>query len=111
MARSPFNRQHRSIRLRHYDYGASGAYFITLCVQNRTCLFGDVIGGSMVLNGLGKIVATEWQRTAEIRPNVAVNEFVVMPNRFHGLLATEAFRRGVLHTPIRESIDNKYIGG
>jgi hypothetical protein len=44
MARSPFNRQHRSIRLRHYDYGASGAYFITLCVQNR----------------LGKIVATEW---------------------------------------------------
>jgi REP-associated tyrosine transposase len=94
MACSPFNRQHRSIRLRHYDYGASGAYFITLCVQNRTCLFGDVIGGSMVLNGLGKIVATEWQRTAEIRPNVAVNEFVVMPNRFHGLLAMEAFRRG-----------------
>ena len=82
MARSPFNRQHRSIRLRHYDYGASGAYFIPLCVQNRTCLFGDVIGGSMVLNGLGKIAATEWQRTAEIRPNVAV-----MPNHFHALLA------------------------
>jgi hypothetical protein len=32
------NRQRRSIRLPHYDYGESGAYF-TLCVQNRTCFF------------------------------------------------------------------------
>jgi REP element-mobilizing transposase RayT len=62
-------------------------------------LFGDVIDGSMALNELGKIVATEWLRTAEIRPNVAVDEFVVMPNHLHGLLELEAFRRGVLHTP------------
>lgn len=34
----------RSIRLKDYDYSQAGAYFITLCVQNRECLFGDVIG-------------------------------------------------------------------
>jgi REP-associated tyrosine transposase len=51
------------------------------------------------LNDLGKIVATEWLRTPEIRPNVTLDEFVVMPNHVHGLLAMEAFRRGVSHTP------------
>ena len=25
----------RSIRLRHYDYAAAGAYFVTICVQER----------------------------------------------------------------------------
>jgi hypothetical protein len=62
----------KSIRLSHYDYGGSGTYFITLCVQNRTCLFGKVVDRS-VLNDLGRIVATEWRRTAEIRPNVALD--------------------------------------
>ena len=36
----------RSIRLKGYDYSQSGLYFITICVQNRTCLFGDVVVGA-----------------------------------------------------------------
>jgi REP element-mobilizing transposase RayT len=62
-------------------------------------LLGDVIDGSMVATDLGRIVATEWRRTAQIRPNLAVDEFVVMPNHLHGLLLMEPFRRGVSHTP------------
>jgi len=99
MADGASHRQRRSIRLPHYDYGDAGTYFITLCVQNRRCLFGQVVDRSMVLNELGRIVATEWRRTAEIRPNVAVDEFVVIPNHFHALLAMERSRRGVSHTP------------
>lgn len=94
-----FYRLRRSIRLPHYDYAQRGVYFITLCVQHRRSLFGDVIDGSMVLKKLGEIVATEWRRTSEIRPNIVVDEFVVMPNHLHGLIVMEPLRRGVSHTP------------
>jgi REP element-mobilizing transposase RayT len=94
-----FYRRRRSIRLPHYDYAQRGVYFITLCVQHRRSLFGDVIDGSMVLKNLGEIVATEWRRTSKIRPNIAVDEFVVMPNHLHGLIVMEPLRRGVSHTP------------
>jgi len=93
------NRQRRSIRLSHYDYGESGAYFITFCVRNRACLLGDIVDGAMVLNELGKIVAAEWLRTPALRPNVALDEFVVMPNHIHAIITLASSRRGVLHTP------------
>ncbi len=32
--------QRRSLRLRGYDYSQAGAYFVTICVQNRECVFG-----------------------------------------------------------------------
>ncbi|MFH1826316.1 MAG: hypothetical protein ABH823_03370 [bacterium] len=37
----------RSIRLRNYDYSLPGAYFVTICVHNRECLFGDIENGKM----------------------------------------------------------------
>ena len=38
----------RSIRLKGYDYSQAGLYFITICVQNRACLFGEIVGASLV---------------------------------------------------------------
>ena len=76
----------RSIRLREYDYSSAGAYFVTICTQNRECLFGDVVDGQMVLNRWGEIVRSEWLKTAEIRSNVVIDEFVIMPNHLHGNL-------------------------
>jgi REP-associated tyrosine transposase len=40
----------------------------------------------MELNELGMIVQEEWLRTREIRQNVKLDSFVVMPNHFHGIL-------------------------
>jgi REP element-mobilizing transposase RayT len=81
----------RSIRLKGCDYSRPGAYFITICTQNRECLFGKVAAGKMRLNALGRIVWEEWFRTAEIRPYVRLNEyeFVVMPNHVHGIIWSE----------------------
>lgn len=51
------NKHHRrSIRLRGYDYAQAGAYFITVCVQDRRCLFGDVVNEDMRLNDAGRMV-------------------------------------------------------
>jgi len=73
----------RSIRLKGYDYSQAGLYFVTVCVQNRECIFGNVIDGKMVLNDAGQIAHNEWLKTAELRKNVQLHNFIVMPNHFH----------------------------
>ena len=82
------NHRRRSIRLKGYDYTQPGAYFVTICTWNRTCLFGNVVGGTMVLNAMGEIVWDEWFRSAQIRAEIElhVNEFGVMPNHVHGII-------------------------
>jgi REP element-mobilizing transposase RayT len=76
----------QSIRLRGFDYSSSGAYFVTLCSEERECLFGGVCDGEMVLNDAGKIIKRTW-KTLEIKfPEIIQGEFVIMPNHFHGII-------------------------
>ncbi len=37
----------KSIRLKDYDYSQNGAYFVTICTQNRECLFGEIVGANL----------------------------------------------------------------
>lgn len=76
----------RSIRLRGYDYSSAGAYFVTFCVHGRECLFGDIADGEMRPNGAGRMVAEVWQNLPGRFPLVELDEFVVMPNHFHGIV-------------------------
>lgn len=76
----------RSIRLWGYDYALAGAYFVTICAHERRCLFGRIIDDQPALNPLGEIVAREWSRTADMRPDVELDAFVLMPNHLHGIL-------------------------
>mgnify|MGYP001443214325 CR=1 FL=1 len=76
----------KHLRLRTYDYSASGAYFVTICTHERRCLLGEIIEGKMLLNQLGEIVAEECRRLAGIRPHISVDMFVVMPNHVHIIL-------------------------
>ena len=76
----------RSIRLRGYDYSQAGAYFVTICTQGRECFFGDIVEGEMRLNDAGRVVADEWIKSAEIRREIELDDWGVMPNHFHGIL-------------------------
>ncbi len=76
----------RSVRLKEFDYSKAGAYFVTICTKDRECLFGEILGDRMVLNEFGEIAQAEWLRTSEIRPNVDLDAFVIMPNHLHGNL-------------------------
>ena len=81
------NRHHRrSTRLHGYDYAAPGAYFVTLCTHERACLFGEIIDGQMHPNAWGQIVEEEWLRSEEIRAEIILDAYVVMPNHLHGIV-------------------------
>jgi REP element-mobilizing transposase RayT len=81
------NRHHRrSIRLKGYDYSQAGAYFVTICTQDRACLFGKVVNGEMRLNDAGRMVLAEWNMLPERFPHVVLDAFVVMPNHVHGIV-------------------------
>jgi REP element-mobilizing transposase RayT len=84
------DKRRRSIRLAGYDYAQAGAYFVTICAHERVCLFGEVSGGEMRLNEIGQIAAEEWVRSAEIRREIELDEWVVMPNHLHGIVVIVA---------------------
>jgi len=90
----------RSIRLKGYDYSQSGAYFVTVCTHNRECLLGEITDGEMVLNEFGKIVADEWIKTGEIRDEIELDAWVIMPNHFHGIVMIRRGDRPVAPTPV-----------
>ncbi|GAB4410261.1 MAG: transposase [Anaerolineales bacterium] len=82
----PGRHHRRSIRLKGYDYSERGAYFITVCIQNREPLLGEIVGEELRLNDAGRMVEEEWLRVASQFPFVETDAYVVMPNHFHGIL-------------------------
>ncbi|WP_254568739.1 transposase [Oscillatoria sp. HE19RPO] len=86
MKYNPEIHHRRSIRLPFYDYSQPGAYFITLCTTRKQCWLGKIYDGKMHLNHLGQIVQVEWLKSAEMRPNIRLDEWVVMPNHLHGIV-------------------------
>ncbi len=77
----------KSIRLPGYDYSLPGAYFVTVCIQDRKQkLFGDVVGGAMVENDYGIIVRQCWNDLPAHYPHIRLDEFIIMPNHIHGII-------------------------
>ena len=76
----------RSIRLRGYDYTRDGAYFVTICTEDRAHVFGRVVDGEMHSNAYGREVANCWLWLAEQYPYVRLDEWIVMPDHIHGIV-------------------------
>lgn len=76
----------RLLRLKGYDYTQTGAYFVTIVLQNRLCLFGDIVGTEMQLNQAGEIVCRIWETLPNRFPTITIDTFVVMPNHLHGII-------------------------
>ena len=98
----PQRHNRQSSRLKGYDYSQTGNYFITICVANRYHLFGKIAEGRMTLNDYGKIAKKEWLRTENLRDNVRLDEFVVMPNHLHGIIELAESRDTARRVPAKE---------
>jgi len=79
-------RRRRSIRLLEYDYASPGAYFVTLCTYQGELLFGKVVNEKMVLSEYGQIAHEEWLASPNIRREIELDAFVIMPNHIHGIV-------------------------
>jgi REP element-mobilizing transposase RayT len=87
------------MRLPHYDYATPGAYFVTVCVQERAYLFGEIIDGEMRLNGFGGIVQACWEELPRHYRHIEMDAFVVMPNHVHGIIVLTDVGAGLKPAP------------
>ena len=81
----------RPNRLPHFDYSTPGAYFVTICTQDRKCILGTIVGGgaldapSIRLSPWGQVVNQRILSGNNI-PGISVDKFVIMPNHVHIIL-------------------------
>ncbi|MFM7477110.1 MAG: hypothetical protein ACKO2T_15730 [Microcystis aeruginosa] len=76
----------RSLRLSHYDYSQSAAYFMTICIKNSENLLGYIQDNVMNLNQFGQVVKDIWHSLDTRYKEVILDEFVIMPNHIHGII-------------------------
>ena len=78
MKYDPDKHHRRSVRLKEYDYSQSGAYFVTICTQNRTVLFDR--------DETKSIIQKWWDALPSKFTNIRCDQFVIMPNHIHGII-------------------------
>jgi len=78
----------QSHRKPQWDYSGNGIYFITLVTQNRECHLGQIVADThgrayLQQSDFGKIVNEEWLKSFEIRDELFLDEYIIMPNHLH----------------------------
>ena len=81
-----FGPSRQSIRLQEYDYTSDGMYYITLCIQDRRQVLGEVKQGEMYQSVVGNIVQQAWLELPRYDPRISLDESIVMPNHLHGIV-------------------------
>jgi putative transposase len=84
--RSVWPPDRRSIRLKGYDYSQSGAYFVTICIQDWDCSLGKIVNGEMQLNAAGQMIFDWWKGLPPKYTDIELDEFIIMPNHLHGII-------------------------
>lgn len=92
-------------RLSNYDYSRNGAYFITICTDQRKCLLSSVVGAIIdrpayaQLTDAGEKVENAINGIPEHYPNVRIEKYVIMPNHIHLLLMIDTLHGRSLIAP------------
>ena len=86
MPYDPQKHHRHSIRLKDYDYTRAGLYFVTICAQNRECLFGNAEADQIQLNDAGRMVGQKWDELPLRFKTVILDASVIMPNHFHAIV-------------------------
>jgi putative transposase len=78
-------------RLKGWDYGSHGLYFVTICTAGRTPYFGKVetdLDGfaSLQKTSIADVAYNNWLKIPEYHPYVEMDEFIIMPDHIHGIL-------------------------
>ena len=81
-------------RMNHYDYSTAGAYFITVCTQNRQCLLSRIVGRGLApaeiqYTAYGQIAQEQLLMLEQRYPSLKIDQYVIMPNHIHAILLLE----------------------
>jgi len=74
------------MRLEAFDYRTPGAYFVTICTEDRRQVFGRVNIEEMLLSLQGRVAQECWAAIPQHSRGVELDAFVVMPNHLHGII-------------------------
>ena len=98
-------------RLQGYDYSTVGAYFVTLCAQNREPFFGKIMrNGTTVgvgllddpkvnLTQIGYIVEKHIKEMDEVYSHIRIDKYIIMPNHVHMIIVIANDNNGSSRTP------------
>jgi len=77
----------RKLQRKHgYDYSQPGYYAVTICTQNRSCLFGLIDDGDILLNDAGRMIDKTWNNIPEHYLGFELDVMQIMPNHLHGII-------------------------
>ena len=79
-----------SHRLKGWSYCMNGVYYITIDAFENRCWFGEVIDNEMKLNAFGKIIENEWLKSFQIREELILDRWVIMPNHLHAIVKIDS---------------------
>jgi putative transposase len=75
-----------SHRRPNWDYSSNALYFLTIVTQHRVCNLGKIENNEMILSDFGNIIETEWYKSFDIRKELFLDEFIMMPNHLHTIV-------------------------
>lgn len=76
-----------SNRRPNWDYSSDALYFITIVTQHRVCNLGRINENQeMELSDFGLIVDSEWLKSFDIRKELILHEYIIMPNHIHAIV-------------------------
>jgi len=100
MKYDPDKHHRRSIRLKGYDYSQSGAYFVTICINEGLPTLGEIHDGQIYPSSAGEMVQTVWNEMPLYYPDVELDAFILMPNHLHGIIILNHKNIVQTHTPM-----------
>ena len=94
-------------RLDDYDYSSAGAYFVTICTENRRCVLSRVVGRGLAPAETNDIEYTPFGKIAEHQllslkdrfSYLVIDQYVIMPNHIHAILMLESEAAGASPRP------------
>ena len=100
-----------SLRLKGYDYSQPGAYFVTICTENRICYLGNIVDGIMISFPISDIVRKIWLEIPEKFQCVELDAIIIMPNHVHGVVIINKECRRLIHkTDIKDCTSGLKVG-
>jgi len=85
-----------SHRLKSWDYGWNGKYFVTICTDHHFHYFGKIVNRKMDYSEIGEMARKNWLEIPQHFPFVKLDAWVVMPNHVHGIIIID---KPVVKTP------------